>query len=489
MFLWAVLSLEVQAINPWVGYRLLGTYWAALLSYHIARAQVRTRGADVLLVVIGVTTCVAAIAILLEYVGLASSLSLEHRAPSGMFGNRNQAGHFIALGLVATLALALRACSPHRHVLRYRLLAWLALLGAGLAGAAIIVTRTRAAWLSVLIELATLVAILVAARITRGRAPAATRAVPDGLFRRRAGRWGMALFAGAGIGAFLPTPFTWNVASPIADSAGNLANFTTGSGHGRVVQYATTLRIIARHPLLGVGPGNWAVEYAHYADPGDPSLDPYPALTPTDRFPLSDWLGMAAECGLPVLGMLAAAMVALVRVGWRQVRAPVDETDLPHGIALLVLIPAVFTVGALDAVLQNAAPAVLAAVLLAILPRRHGFAVFRLSSPRLRHGMATLLLVPSAAFAWLSARHLRAVRLYGTLDTVETLELALRVDPTDYQAQARLAGLYAAAGNCDAAAAHIAAARMQQPHAPMLPRLRATCSGATHAIPPTVAAR
>ena len=34
------------------------------------------------------------------------------------------------------------------------------------------------------------------------------------------------------------------------------------------------LRMAADHPLLGVGPGNWPVEYPRYTFSGDPAFDP-----------------------------------------------------------------------------------------------------------------------------------------------------------------------------------------------------------------------
>ena len=64
----------------------------------------------------------------------------------------------------------------------------------------------------------------------------------------------------------------------------NVADYQGGSGRGRLIQYERTLALAIRHPLLGVGPGNWPVEYLVFGfDEGERPFWITPKLQVLDR--------------------------------------------------------------------------------------------------------------------------------------------------------------------------------------------------------------
>src|SRR5262249_56191534 len=71
---------------------------------------------------------------------VTTNLASMSRAPGGTFGNRNFMAHLVAIGLPVLLYLALEARSQARFVLGGA--------GACLAVAALVLSRSRAAWLA-----------------------------------------------------------------------------------------------------------------------------------------------------------------------------------------------------------------------------------------------------------------------------------------------------------------------------------------------------
>src|SRR5947207_513643 len=74
------------------------------------------------------------------------------------------------------------------------------------------------------------------------------------------------------VALILPNALHWRSRNPYLQTASNVADYERGSGRGRLVQYQRSLRMAAQHALLGVGPGNWAVDYPRHAARNDPSL-------------------------------------------------------------------------------------------------------------------------------------------------------------------------------------------------------------------------
>ena len=206
--------------------------------------------------------------------GVTSDLFSLNRAPGGTFGNRNFMAHLAAIG---TPALIFATITARR--------AWTAVLGTrGLAiiAAALVLSRSRAAWLGL--------------GRRRGAARARTLARAPPLERTQGCAADAAAGARAAVGVLasllMPNTLEWKSDSPYLDTVTGVVNYREGSGRGRIVQYANTLRIVAAHPFLGVGPGNWGVVYPKFAAPNDPSIDLDDGMT-SNPWPSSDWIAIA----------------------------------------------------------------------------------------------------------------------------------------------------------------------------------------------------
>ncbi|MFL5542929.1 MAG: tetratricopeptide repeat protein [Longimicrobiaceae bacterium] len=449
-----LVSSAAAAVNPWMAARSSALACSAAAVFWAVRAA-GGRGRRRLLALAAAAVTVAAAAALLEAYGVVEGLSTANRAPGGTLGHRNRLAHLLVLGLPL---LAVQVAGARG---RARLLGWNA--GMVAVGAALALSRSRAAWVAtaVVVALALLSAALAG--------PGARRALPA----RRLGLSVLALLLGAALAVALPNRLRWNSYTPYRDSLATLVDHREGSGRGRVIQYANTLRRAADQPLLGVGPGNWTVRYPSYASPGDPSYIPTNRF-PTGRYPQGDWVALLAERGAAAaLAAALAAAILLLRCaatvrGGRGPRALRAAAALCAGAALAVL-------GTFDAVLMTPAAALLAAVALGALAPRAP-AARRRPLPRVASRMT---LAASAAVlcgaVLLGAVQLRAATLYGSSPVAENLARAVRLYPGDHYAQLRLGEALAERGECAEALPPLRAASRLFPTAPLAERLRRRC--------------
>jgi O-antigen ligase len=77
---------------------------------------------------------------------------------------------------------------------------------------------------------------------------------------------------------------------------------------GRKLIWKSTLGMIKDHPVLGVGPGNYWLEYPHYRTPGDFF---------GEHHAHNDLLQLAAESGIPSAALMVLLFIAGFRI-WRQ---------------------------------------------------------------------------------------------------------------------------------------------------------------------------
>ena len=283
--------------------------------------------------------------------------------------------------------------------------------------------------------------------------------------------------AGAGAGAALAMPNTldWNSNSPYADTAQGIVNYKGGSGHGRLIQYGNSLRMTLRHPLLGVGPGNWPVIYPRFASERDPSLG-RDGMT-SNPWPSSDWVTFLSERGPAAFVLLGLAMLALLTDGVRGLRNG-STTDARFSAAvLLATLVIILIVGAFDAVLLLPAPALIAWSLLGALaaPSRERAAV-DMGMARRVAALAVLAVVGGLAVER-SGAQLMAMSIYATSARASVLERASTIDPGSYRIHARLAQLYLSRGDCKRSKPHANAAMQQFPFSPAARRLLAACGG------------
>jgi len=410
-------AASLLATTPLLAVRSLSLTLVAGALFVLARTCDDAEARQVRLAVVAAGVAVAAVA-LLETFGAVTGLSGTGRAPGSTLGQRNSVAH-LAL-VVSPIAWTLAAKASSR---RERLML---LLGAAVLAGAIGVTRSRAAWV------AAPVVALVWALCARRWVPLAVAAI-----------------AAVTVSLIQPQLF-WTSDQPYRDTAARLIDVSGGSGLGRLTQYRATLGLIAAHPLLGAGPGNWAVEYPTVAPPDDPTFDAGKWL-PTGRMINSDWLALASEYGLLAL-MTAAALAASISR---------RRGAVPTLIALSGL-------GALDGVLQLPAQVACAALLLGVATRTRSA---RMVPRWVGAALIALLLIASVLAAMRVAGFL--ARLQGGFAGPET---ALRWNPADVQTRSVLAEAYMLEdGHCDRARPHVKVLSRQLPHHPVVSSIAAAC--------------
>lgn len=326
-----------------------------------------------LLIALLVAVTLGALTGLAQAYGMDTEYASLSRAPGGTLGNRNFLAHLCAIVVPALLWCTVTA--------RRRVGAWLGALTAAILSAALVLSRSRAAWLA-------LAAWGVALALPTWLA---VRRSEDPRVRGRVSL--LALFAALGVllALALPNRLNWKSDSPYLDSVRGVVDYSSGSGRGRLIQYKNTLRMAEAHPVLGVGPGNWPLYYPHYATRHDPSLS-HATGAPANPWPSSDWVALVAERGWAATLLLLLALVGVFVSAWRtraEDAAPSVASELlPFTLAGTLLITVV--VGAFDAVLLIAAPTLIAWTAFGALSHSGRPRVTLAPSPRVRRWWITL---------------------------------------------------------------------------------------------------
>ena len=125
----------------------------------------------------------------------------------------------------------------------------------------------------------------------------------------------------------------------------------------RMLMWKSTLRMIRANPVAGVGAGAWEVQAPRYQEPG--------AQLETDYYAHNEYLQLAAEYGLVGWAFLLALAAWLLRVVARTWRDPGDEA--PLRIVALVSLMTLFIVSNVGFAWRLAATGALFAVCLGIL--------------------------------------------------------------------------------------------------------------------------
>jgi O-antigen ligase len=411
----------IFATNHWAALRALAITASSLLLFWLARAHAERRSA--LLNVLAFAVVLAAAMSLLQAYGVRIDIFATQRAPGGTLGNRNFVAHAAAFGFPLVLLAAVRAR-----------VAVLPAAGAAIVAAALVLTRSRAAWLAfAAMAIAFFVAVLLSKAL------------------RGSGRtWGrifvVALFCAGGAAAalLLPNTLRWRSDNPYLDSARDVVNYKEGSGRGRLVQYERSLRMTLRNPILGVGPGNWPVRYPAGVPKDDPSLDPSAAGMTFNPWPSSDWIAFLSErgfaAGLLVIGVFAAFALTSLR---RAMRA-IDFDDALFAATLVALAVAASVAGTFDAVLVLALPAFVIWTAIGALWTPPA------TTQRPRALLMLIVVVLSLAGMVRSGAQLAAMHYY---ERGQSLSLASRIDPGNYRLHMRLARAGKRAQRCEHAKA------------------------------------
>jgi O-antigen ligase len=455
----------ILAANVWLAARALALSAAGVALFWAARTAGRAGWAPAVLRATAALVAVAAGTALLQTYGLRTEYFSLNRAPGGTFGNRNFVAHLCALGLPVLAHLALRARTARGGAAATGLLA--------AAAAALVLTRSRAAWLATLVAGVPFAVGLARAALVRrggqgghGRPP--TR---EGVRLRRAAALAAAAAVAALAAVRVPNALDWRSNSPYLESARGMVNYREGSGRGRLEQWRHSARLVVAHPVLGVGPGHWAAAYPAVAPASDPSLTR--DRTTANPWPSSDWVATAAERGVLGLGTLGLAVLLLA---WRAHhlvwRAATADARLLGG-TLGAVLAATLTAGAFDAVLLLAAPSFLAwtamGALVGAADRREG-----VTGPGLRRAPATALAALLALGTGLGAAHAAAMALYAA-GRPRALARAAALAPGDYRIQLRAAQAGHPTSNCAAVRRAAGRALAIAPSAPTARRTMRAC--------------
>lgn len=446
------------ATNRWVAERALAISCSGAALFWVASALRRDGLVRPLLVALAFAVVVGAATSLAQAYGVQTDFFSLNRAPGGTFGNRNFVAHLCAIGAPVVVLVALTARRGFGSLFGG--------LGMVVVAAALVLSRSRAAWLAVLV-LAVPVAALALMTWSRWCEPRTLR---------RLIVLGGATAVGVGAAVLVPNHLEWKSDSPFLDSATGLVNYKEGSGHGRLVQYGNTLRMTAARPVLGVGPGNWAVVYPKYATHNDPSMSQESGLT-SNPWPSSDWVAYLSERGVVGFALLLSAMIGLVWRALRDLRADTgrDPERALTAIALVGTLAATAVVGAFDAVLLVAAPTFFVWVLAgALAPEVDGRWTLETGVRRLGPVLVCAL---GAVAVGRSVLQLASMDVYTRASHVADLDRAALLDPGNYRIQTRAAQAHLTRGDCARARPRAHAAHALFPSAAEPRRQIADCGG------------
>jgi O-antigen ligase len=457
--LWSAAS-ALFASNYWLAQRSLGVSVSGAVIFWGARS-VAERGwyRPILVAAAIAAVCAAGLALAQAY-GVETEYFSANRAPGGTFGNRNFVAHIAVIGLPSLVWSTVTARRPVG--------ALLGALGAAILAAALVLSRSRAAWLAVAASVIILLLPMLASRsYWRG-----------GKIGGRFARLTLAAVIGAMAAIVLPNTLNWNSESPYLDSARAVVDYKKGSGRGRVAQYRNSLSMAVAHPIFGVGPGNWPVQYVRFAPSQDRSIaDDGMTANP---WPSSDWVAFISERGIvPTLALLGAFTVLFFGAlrHWSELKDP--DAVLAQCV-LAGTIVATMVVSALDVVLLLAAPSFLVwSVLGATSGIRAASEARRRSevkvSSRARMLGAVAIIVVVLASAARSATQTMAMSMVGRGGQTAGWVAGAMWDPGSYRINLRVAELYSRRGRCSVARGYARRAVALFPLAPEARRIRQSC--------------
>jgi O-antigen ligase len=452
--LWSVAS-AIFATNHWVAQRSVAISVSGAIVFWGARSVAARGSYRPILIAAAIAAVIAAALSLAQAYGLETEYFSANRAPGGTFGNRNFVAHMAVIGLPSLAWCTVTARRPFG--------ALLGSLGGAILGAALVLSRSRAAWLAV----AACVLLLFIPMI------ASMKYWRESQIGGRFARLTLAAAVGGMAAIALPNTLNWNSESPYLDSARGMVDYKSGSGRGRVAQYQNSLRMAISNPVFGVGPGNWPVEYVRFAPSNDRSLaDDGMTANP---WPSSDWVAFVSERGFIPAAALLGAFVILFFSALRRW----SELENPDAVlAQCVLAGTVVTtmvVSAFDVVLVLAAPSFLVwSVLGATSGIRRNSREVQVSTRTLGISAIILMLLSLASVARSVTQTVAMTSVGRGAYTAGWVTGALW-DPGNFRINLRVAELYSRRGHCSVARGYARQAVSLFPHSPQAKRIQRSC--------------
>jgi O-antigen ligase len=452
--LWSVAS-AIFATNHWVAQRSVAISVSGAIVFWGARSVAARGSYRPILIAAAIAAVIAAALSLAQAYGLETEYFSANRAPGGTFGNRNFVAHMAVIGLPSLAWCTVTARRPFG--------ALLGSLGGAILGAALVLSRSRAAWLAV----AACVLLLFIPMI------ASMKYWRESQIGGRFARLTLAAAVGGMAAIALPNTLNWNSESPYLDSARGMVDYKSGSGRGRVAQYQNSLRMAISNPVFGVGPGNWPVEYVRFAPSNDRSLaDDGMTANP---WPSSDWVAFVSERGfIPAAALLSVFIIlffsALRR--WSELENP--DAVLAQCV-LAGTVVATMVVSAFDVVLVLAAPSFLVwSVLGATSGIRRNSREVQVSTRTLGISAIILMLLSLASVARSVTQTVAMTSVGRGAYTAGWVTGALW-DPGNFRINLRVAELYSRRGHCSVARGYARQAVSLFPHSPQAKRIQRSC--------------
>jgi O-antigen ligase len=452
--LWSAAS-ALFATNHWLAQRALGVSVSGAIVFWGARSIAGRGSYRGVLIAAAVAAVCAAVFSLGQAYGLDSEYFSTNRVPGGTLGNRNFVAHIAVIGLPSLVWCTVTA--------RRSFGALLGSLGVAFLAAALVLSRSRAAWLAVAACVVILfIPMLASIRYWRG-------AKVGGRFARLV----LAAVIGAMAAIALPNRLNWNSESPYLDTARGVVDYKSGSGRGRLAQYENSLRMAVGNPIFGVGPGNWAVEYVKFAPSNDRSLAE-DGMT-ANPWPSSDWVAFVSERGIvptvALLGVFAVLFYGSLR-RWSELEG--GDAVLAQ-LVLAGTIVATIVVSAFDVVLLLGAPSFLVwSVIGATSGIRHEGREAKLS-PRAWGLVAAGLLLIAVVSTARSAAQTESMMTVGRGGMTAGWVEGAAWDPGSYRINLRVGELYYRRGHCATARGYARRAEGLFPHASAPKRILSGC--------------
>jgi O-antigen ligase len=452
--LWSAASC-LFATNYWLAQRALGVSVSGAIVFWGARSLGDRGSYRTILIAAAISTVVAAGFALAQAYGVETEYFSTNRSPGGTLGNRNFVAHIAVIGLPSLVWCTVTA--------KKRFNAFVGSLGAALLSGALVLSRSRAAWLALIACVVVLFVPMLASR----------KYWIGGNVGGRFARLTLAAAIGAMVAIVLPNTLNWNSESPYLDTARGVIDYKNGSGLGRLAQYRHSLDMALANPVLGVGPGNWPVEYVKFAPSNDRSLaDDGMTANP---WPSSDWAAFVSERGIiPAIALLTVFAVLF----YRSLR---KWSELENGeavLAQLVLagtIVAAVVVSAFDVVLLLGAPALLVWSILGAASGIRPRTSERKMSPRTLAFASAVLILLTLSSVVRSTGQTVSMMTVGRGGMTAGWVNGAPWDPGSYRINLRVAELYSRRGRCASARGYARRARSLFPHASAPKRILNAC--------------